>query len=379
MTIICPKCSAPNEIPDDRFDANSTCAQCGARLTPDGNAQHDENSKPVGGPLSADVDKIAGAEGKDLHDQAIQALAELKKVTWEDVFPYADAFTPKNLYSPLTLMLLFFVLVPLIIAMAEVAVVNAVVLTVFYFSMVWVFFFYPRLKAKKLLLLGFGCMAFTAIIGMIVLKGLYAIPIFKALYNTIDENKGMGIFGYVLAVGPLEEFVKMLPLLIFGMHMKKITCWRDGLFLGVMSGLGFAIAEAPEYVQSTVMRINDAIKSEETSIDNETVQLLTAIVFHRTLGDIFIRALALSMLHGAWCGIVGFSIGNLMKKNTMPKWPTIVVAGGIAAALHGLYDTFSGNIIGLGLAVVTLAIFSCFITRAEGEANEPDAVVPAEK
>ena len=93
----------------------------------------------------------------------------------------------------------------------------------------------------------------------------------------------------------------------------------------------------------------------------------------------FVRSLSLSLLHAAWCAIIGFTIGSCVQNKVKTKWPIIVVAWGISALIHGLYDTFCGSVVGTVITItVTLTIFICLFNKAK-ESIPGSSQPPSEK
>ena len=187
-------------------------------------------------------------------------------------------------------------------------------------------------------------MLFTATIGVFVCLLMQELPIISDLYKDINKNITSALLGFVFGVGLVEEFTKMLPLLIFGVWRKQILNSRMGIFLGLMSGLGFALSEATDYVGK----------------GTEELGAIGALL------QIFFRVLCLSFLHGAWCGIIGYNLGLNIKKQTRPLWPTVVAVWGVSAVLHGLYD-FMPMWVRAIIAAITSILFCCFATKAARE------------
>ncbi|MBP5748210.1 MAG: hypothetical protein J6W63_07615, partial [Treponema sp.] len=166
--------------------------------------------------------------------RASEMLEQFKKVPWKEIFPYKEVFKLENLDNPVVRFVVFFVLFPFIASLWMYdSKISFLATIIFYFNMLWVFVFSSQLGVrKKLLLKGFGYMLFTATIGILVCFLMQELPIVCGLYKGIEANKTGAFFGLILGVGPVEEFTKLLPLLIWGVWRKKISSGRMGLFLG---------------------------------------------------------------------------------------------------------------------------------------------------
>ena len=324
----CPGCNQEYEVQASAIGTMCQCARCGRQFV-------------VQNPFNNDND--ADFRAKEV---AAEMIEQFKKVSWTEIFPYKEVFKLENLDNPVVRFVVFFVLFPFI---AKIWMLDSdyifLATIIFYFNMLWVFVFCSQLNVrKKLLLKGFGYMLFTATIGILICYLMQELPVVRGLYKGIDKNTIGSFLGFVLGVGPVEEFTKLLPLLIFGVWRKQITSGRVGLFLGLMSGLGFALSESITYVE------NFSLKAGAGG----------------ALIQIFFRVLCLSFLHGAWCGIVGYNLGLNIKKQTRPLWPIIVAALAVSAVLHGLYD-FAWGWLSAIIAVISSVLFTCFASKAARE------------
>ena len=100
------------------------------------------------------------------------------------------------------------------------------------------------------------------------------------------------------------------------------------MFLGILSGLGFAASEGVSY---TVRATANAIY-----YGNATGQVLTFL--HRIISG--------PLQHGTWAGISGWFIAVAAQQEGK-KWPVIIVGILFMALLHGLYDSFADSLIGI--------------------------------
>ena len=77
-----------------------------------------------------------------------------------------------------------------------------------------------------------------------------------------------------------------------------------------------------------------------------------------------IRFISLPLFHAVLAGIVGYFMG-LAAINPSRQVPIICIGIAIAATLHGLYDTFSGNTLGFGILAFTILLFVVYLRRSQ--------------
>ena len=213
-----------------------------------------------------------------------------------------------------------------------------------YFCLFWAIFFYGIIQPSKTIWKqGIGYALFTALIGIPILLSLQTLPVIKNLYDETNSNSlADNLIGFIFGVGILEETCKAFPLIIFGLRKKNIKNIHDGMFLGLLSGLGFAASEGVTY---TVRATANAIY-----YGNATGQVLTFL--HRIISG--------PLQHGTWAGISGWFIAVAAQKEGK-KWPTITVGILFMALLHGLYDSFADSFIGIIVAALGYLVFMAYL------------------
>lgn len=217
-----------------------------------------------------------------------------------------------------------------------------------------------------------ACGVFTCFVGMVMLYAWHNIPIIASLYDGIENGGELtSLLGFILGVGLMEELCKSIPLILFCMGPKQIMSPNDGLFYGLLSGLGFATREGVDY---TIKYWTQAVGLGAAGI-NQAVEdavgvygTLNREAFEARLYDILpqifeiygeivtvqlVRFMTLPLLHAAWAGLVGYSFALAVKGR---NWMFFVGGIGVAAILHGSYNYFSNGIYGLVIVAVTLMI-----------------------
>jgi len=82
------------------------------------------------------------------------------------------------------------------------------------------------------------------------------------------------------------------------------------------------------------------------------------------------RLMSGPILHGSWAGTVGWfiAVAALRSGKKSPRSRAM-------AALHGLYDVFASDILGLGLAGITFVIFMAYLGHGDDLEKNSHATV----
>ncbi|HSH02973.1 MAG TPA: PrsW family glutamic-type intramembrane protease [Anaerolineae bacterium] len=188
---------------------------------------------------------------------------------------------------------------------------------------------------------------FTLTTGLPLLLFTRNLPVINGL-TQMDATGGLlaQLTYYIGGVGIMEELTKALPLLFFGLYRGGIRNGKEGLFLGFMSGVAFALAEGVQYTILTTMYGAPSI-------------VITQLIFRLMTGP---------LLHGALAGIVGWFIG--MSAREERRWPTVAVGVLLAGVMHGLYNTFAMGWLGVlmaGFIFVTFLMYTQYEVPVEVE------------
>ncbi len=153
------------------------------------------------------------------------------------------------------------------------------------------------------LLLG-GCAAVLA-------KGLYISLDFVSLRHdafALAATNPAGLFAYaILAIGPIEEFSKLLPFLIVVVRFREFDEPIDGIIYASFIGLGFAAAENLYYLQFLT-----ALEATARGFASPVVHILFASIWGHQVGQAYMRGTSIAL-----AALRGFAI---------------------SAVLHGIYD-----------------------------------------
>jgi RsiW-degrading membrane proteinase PrsW (M82 family) len=262
-----------------------------------------------------------------------------------------------------------------------------------YFCGLWVFVFAHWLQSDaKLLKQGILFALFTAFIGvpaLLVWNHLLGVaqlgdlaahpnPVWRALF-------------FVLAVGVFEESCKAVPLLVFGWKTGAVRSVGAAVFLGILSGLGFAWNEGVGYsvrywhgnsqdgVGGVLLHLREAGRtagggSEEVimrHLEQSVVDLFQAL--GSTVFVQIVRLISLPLLHAAWSGLVAYSF---VAAGRGGRWGRLLAGLGLAALLHGLYNTWSDELVGVQIAALSiLLLLSCILYHRRTEGAAADATL----
>jgi RsiW-degrading membrane proteinase PrsW (M82 family) len=166
-----------------------------------------------------------------------------------------------------------------------------------------------------------------------------------------------------------EETLKAIPV-FFGVWLgRRLTdrsnfLWQlrvtepiDGILIGVASGLGFTFAETfSQYVpQQIVFALHHVELNHHLVTDAAALQLLIPRILQNIAG------------HAAWAGIFGYYIGlaAMRRTDSTRDQARIVLTGlGIAAFLHGSWDSAPPAFLEVVIAVASFAILAGCIVKS---------------
>jgi len=292
--------------------------------------------------------KITNHDSTSASSSKNEFLESLKTFDFASVFPYQQVFDPDLYKSNVVRILLCFGLFPWIIssfATTDSSLSDIAWILGIYYAFIWGIVLHNLIKpADFSLKLAVQCVFFTAFIGIPLLLIIQRVPPFSLLYVATKSSNIVGqLLGFVLGVGVLEEICKAIPVYLFLYKQDKLTEPLSPAFYGAMSGLGFAIAEGAHY---SLIYASNVLGGK---IDITGHVLLTTV-----------RFISLPLIHAIWAGIVGYFIG-LAAINPSRKNPIIFIGIVIAAVLHGLYNTFTSSLIGLGILAFSILLFVTYL------------------
>jgi len=286
--------------------------------------------------------------------------------------PVAELFKPGLFRRPMVRWVVTFCILPLLILLAHHYLAwgfeRSAWLIEGFFCLFWGIFFFHIMQPEKVLWkTGLAYALFTAFVGIPALLLWQQIPLIRSLYSGI-EGQGIlpSLLGFVFGVGLFEELCKVVPFFVINPRRYGLRTPGDGLLLGIMSGLGFALNEGVmyslKYWQENAMVGTSAMAHTLINFQGgpelfaQQMQKLTADLAEFYGGTIltqFVRLMTLPLLHAAWSGIVGYYVGYAWLKG---QWGGLLLGLCLAAGLHGLYDFWAGTIYMVVLAGGSVAI-----------------------
>lgn len=214
-----------------------------------------------------------------------------------------------------------------------------------YFSLVWAFVFRICLLPEKIAKVQLAKVFLFTMVFCVLFVGMLLqwSPVQKLYAFTSDPSFWYRMLGFIVGVGIVEESVKALPVYFF-IYRKKLDYKPSTYaFIGALSGLAFGASEAVVY---SFVYASDHANQMISYGDYLVVQIL--------------RLVSLPLLHALWAGIAGYFIGLARANQKIPR-ALMVVGIGISVLLHGFYDLFAGNWLGVLIGTLSLIIFIAYV------------------
>jgi RsiW-degrading membrane proteinase PrsW (M82 family) len=297
--------------------------------------------RPASAPTaSGGLDYIEEAFGVSLREAVL-----LDKITGSEI-----------LRSPVFRFLAFVAVVPLAIEILQEN--HAILYGLALWSMaLWSLLLYRLFADRDLSFrLAFGTVLFTCFIGLPILELWLFTPVDITGWLITRNFLAFRLSGYVFGVGVREELTKAIPLILLALFTTKMRKPINGLLLGMMSGIGFAGAENVYYVYRTLEESLRAMK--ETGMAGYLVMPIYNNV---------VRMAMTPFLHACFSAIFGYFIA-LGVGQRRHRFVFFLLGLSLSSLLHGLYDTFVGESVLLGVAIQCTAFFlvMTYILKARG-------------
>jgi RsiW-degrading membrane proteinase PrsW (M82 family) len=232
-----------------------------------------------------------------------------------------------------------------------------------YICLVLYFFLYLFCHERKSFWTASVIAAFSFIVVASPLRPWLLFPFRPtAILNNASEGTGLAILlrfvSFFVSAGLAEEFIKAIPVLIclwigaryhgkFGKAF-GVRSPLEGILIGAASGIGFSLFET---LQQYVPQVEHFVANTSKDFGLGIYVGLTLLI-PRLLGDLF--------GHMAWAGYFGYFIG-LAALRVLPTAKVLLVGWISAAALHGLWDTFSSSIV---VSVIVACLSYCCLAAA---------------
>ena len=175
------------------------------------------------------------------------------------------------------------------------------------------------------------------------------------------ETPNQNLLSYIFTVGLPEEFVKILPVVVLGLVLRKV--WgpltpKDFLFLGAVSGLAFGAAEAAQYIN---VYIPSLAGEQATSIAQQGASpaQVGQFIAGTAIQSGSWRFVTDPMSHAIWAGITGYFVG-LAFVHRRYFWLALVGLG-LTSLLHGINDDVAGHWFWIVEIVVSVLLFMAYV------------------
>jgi len=218
-----------------------------------------------------------------------------------------------------------------------------------YFAMMWGLVIWLFVRPEKIGMFDVLRVAFfTSITGVVIVGVLYRLPGLSAVVGaTQAPSLVLRLAAYVFVVGTLEELVKAMPVLWIFVRNREPGTIREITYLGCVSGFAFGVSEAVAY---SVFYAQGVVRGD--------LPLGAFVVVQLT------RLITLPLLHAVFSGIAAEFIALGVETPRLQR--ALIVTGlAIAALIHGLYNTFSGSLLGFVIAVAAVLVFIAYVRSFE--------------
>ena len=337
MNAFCIMCGKPL-VPGTRF-----CAECGAPAS-----QEAASTSAPASPRPSVFERRSSTQSNLLES----AIKECKHIGLANLVPYKVwmADKPWNLLWVrwFVAMALFPMLLVSWASSTEVTFASVAFLFGVYFALMWAVVLYFMLTPKLAVAPLAKVLLFTITVGIALVLILQQLPFISSLYSATTSASIAGrLLGFVFGVGIIEEATKALPIWWLYLHKRNVDSLSTVVFLGCVSGFAFGIAEGTGY----------------------SISYALGLSFGRFgFGDYlilqFVRLITLPLLHAVWAGVFAYFIA-LGSVNRHVEKGLLLAGLATTALLHGLYDTFSGSLVGVGIAVLSIVIFVAYYRSGE--------------
>ncbi len=221
-------------------------------------------------------------------------------------------------------------------------------------------------------------LSFRWAVGMVLFTAFVMLPVFEVylalpphLTESVIEVPFLPVrfLGFVVGVGIREEMCKAAPLLALALVSARLKHPLNGLVLGMMSGIGFAISENVYYVH----HVHDLVTADFVKHLKQT-GTLAARDFDAFVIPVYnnvVRMMTGPFGHAVYSGIFGYFI-SLAAANPRRRTAFLVAGLGLSAFVHGLYDTMDAPLLGVAVKAFAFFLLMTYILKARGATSARD-------
>ena len=218
-------------------------------------------------------------------------------------------------------------------------------MTALYFSILWAIIFYHMFPAPKIQIsTSIFCFLGTGLVSISILSLVFRSPFLHVPFHWIGPERDLLVraAGFFLWVSVPEELCKALMLYVLSKRAETFIP-RTMVYYGMICGLGFGIYEGLDYQLNHNLEFAEGVPGDFLYLN-------------------LLRLTSLPVLHSIWTGIAGFFLGF---GYVYPKRRAILFVMGITipAILHGLFNTFNGSLVSLGIAIFSVLMLSLYMAK----------------
>ncbi len=292
------------------------------------------------------------------------------------LMPFGRIFSKEILKNDFVRIVIFFSIVPFLILglfpekgsstlLAEIALCAWGT----YFCLLWACVFGLFAKPRRQVWSkGVVCAMVTVGVGLPLLFYVQRkMPLISELYLNVLSEESQDLLrkepvkvllSYVFGVGLCEEFFKIIPLLLISKREKMSQ--TEFMFIGMLSGFGFAIAENVQYSHIFSMHPLSIRASSEAELINNLM-----LSYSSSLSGQLLRYLSLPILHAAWSGVLGWFVAA-SRLYYERRWRIFLAGLLMVAVLHGVYDFLcSFPHWHMGLAAAAIVVLCAYMKHTE--------------
>ncbi len=228
----------------------------------------------------------------------------------------------------------------------------------FYFSVLWSLLAWQAMRPEKESFVnGIAVFLFTSLAGIPLLLSIQQLFFPRGLLSQMHELGFLSrALTFIFIVGISEEAIKVLPIWILLRKKGRQLLGKALIWLSLMSGFGFAIAENLRDYSMRLIFFNAAVATEESEVPVESFVSFVSMYGAFFSGQL-VRLISLPILHAAWTGIVAGCVFYGYQSSQSIRYLVLGII--VAAFLHGLYNTFADSpLIGVAIAAFSLVLLA---------------------
>ena len=273
-----------------------------------------------------------------------QVLDQLRSLDPGLLFPWRDLRSGRWLKDQRVLMFVSVGMLPVLLVCLSPSVEVVYWCIGLYFAAVWAMFFYQMFRtpevSPKTAALCFVATSLGAIPAVLVVQ---QVPPFSLLYGIAHSPNVLARFaGMFFGVGLVEEMCKAAVVYYVASRPGRVLLPQTVVLYGLISGLGFGSVEGVLYQQG----LNREAPADVGYFLN------------------ILRLTSLPFMHAVWTGISAYFISFSMVV-PRKRIGLRVVAILIPALFHGAYNTAGPNLVGLGVATVSVLFLMSYLSSCK--------------